>query len=264
MVYNLNQAERERLVERYLSGELNAPEEQEFFIQVAVDNNLRQTLKAYRIMEGAMRKDRDAVPPGHSDLRARVMGIWAIRNLGPSHYPSSAFGRNAAPSETLGGTLGHFIATLGMTKWIISVAAVSTIAVGLFVAGAFSTRTSPAVPAPRQDAPPAVAHSATNNLPAVAPAPESVTGRSEPQVVAGEGRVRVNSGRAVVASAEGVKAANRHDSSRPLDTSISASSAPINNAQQSIAPAQTSESAHPTLSTSDTIKLRVKMTLPKR
>lgn len=69
----MNNMEREKLVEQYLNGGLNGSQEQDFFIKVAVDNELRRTLRAYMIVDTAFRADRDAVASERPAVRARIM-----------------------------------------------------------------------------------------------------------------------------------------------------------------------------------------------
>ena len=47
----MTQIEREELVERYLAGEMSQTQESDFFLHVAVDDELQRTLKAFRIMD---------------------------------------------------------------------------------------------------------------------------------------------------------------------------------------------------------------------
>ncbi len=123
----MTRTEQERWVERYLSGEMNSADEQEFFIQVAVDNNLRQTLKAYRIVESAIRKHRDAVPSRHAGLRSKVVDmlkVTAVAGPEPTTTP-------AAPTAKVFPRSGGAGLSPGMFKWIIAVVA----AIGFTIAG---------------------------------------------------------------------------------------------------------------------------------
>lgn len=69
----MTRREQERLVGRYLGGELAGAEEQDFFIQVAVDNDLRQTLKAYQVVDSALHKHRETIPVQHPESRERMV-----------------------------------------------------------------------------------------------------------------------------------------------------------------------------------------------
>lgn len=69
----MTRREQERIVGRYLGGELTGAEEQDFFIQVAVDNDLRQTLKAYQVVDSALHKHRETIPVQHPESRERMV-----------------------------------------------------------------------------------------------------------------------------------------------------------------------------------------------
>ena len=72
----MTRSERERLVEQYMEGSMDFAQEENFFIQVAIDEELRRTLKAYRIVEEAIRKERE-------------VDLWhgRIPKRGPVHRP---------------------------------------------------------------------------------------------------------------------------------------------------------------------------------
>ncbi|MBS1913648.1 MAG: hypothetical protein JST22_16795 [Bacteroidetes bacterium] len=96
----MNRAEREILIERYMNAEMSSAEESDFFIQVALDRELRQELKAQRVIESALRKDLEAEPTEHTAMRARVASILAAS----SNAPMRASMPMAAPLPRAGGT----------------------------------------------------------------------------------------------------------------------------------------------------------------
>ncbi len=122
----MTRTEQERLVERYLNGEMNSADEQEFFIQVAVDNNLRQTLKAYRIVDSAIRKHRDAVPSRHAELRSKVVDMLKVTGVAQAG-PASPFPAGPQTTPLPNGST----ARTGMFRWIVTVVA----ALGFTIAG---------------------------------------------------------------------------------------------------------------------------------
>jgi hypothetical protein len=85
----------EELIERYLSGAMSGVEEEDFFARVAVDSNLRNELKAYRIMEDALRKHREGFSTEHSATRRRVVAALGapVSNV---RTPSAGVGRYIA------------------------------------------------------------------------------------------------------------------------------------------------------------------------
>lgn len=124
----MTRTEQERLVERYLNGEMSSVDEQEFFIQVAVDNNLRQTLKAYRIVESALRKHRDAVPPHHAEARSRMITMLhtsSVAHAGPSGVTPAGLAPMASGRSSI------WRRSSAVFKWIIAAVAAG----GFTVAG---------------------------------------------------------------------------------------------------------------------------------
>ncbi len=82
----MNRAEREQLLERYLSGGMTSGDESDFFIQVALDKELRQELKAQRVIESALRKDEESESTEHTALRSRVAAMLASTSAAqPAH-----------------------------------------------------------------------------------------------------------------------------------------------------------------------------------
>lgn len=156
----MTQIEREELVERYLSGEMNSAEEADFFLHAAVDDELQRTLKAYRIMENAIRHDREVVVAERSRYREHIMGLLAITPVtaGVAGGASSTSGAAAGASAGTGSTGGGFFAAgLGLWKTIAV-----TVITGTVVAGSAmmilpkkgeQTRTAPAVSAPAGETP---------------------------------------------------------------------------------------------------------------
>ena len=82
----MTRSEREHIIQRYLSGEMSSAEEGDFFIQVALDRELRHDLQAQQTIESAFRKEREAERVGHTALRTRVASMLAA---GPPPAPSS-------------------------------------------------------------------------------------------------------------------------------------------------------------------------------
>lgn len=92
----MTRSERERQIERYISGGMSPAEEQDFFIQAALEKELRLELKALVTVDSAIRKDREAEPAEHTALRSRVAAMLAAAP--PAQDPAaSAVPRPAAP-----------------------------------------------------------------------------------------------------------------------------------------------------------------------
>src|SRR5688500_10232594 len=92
----MTRVEREQMISRYLGGELSTAEEQDFFIRVAVDKELRQDLRAQRTVESALRKDREAESTGHSAVRMRVAAMLAATPGSGTNPPGEALPRDGS------------------------------------------------------------------------------------------------------------------------------------------------------------------------
>ncbi|MEO5931891.1 MAG: hypothetical protein ABIR47_18295 [Candidatus Kapaibacterium sp.] len=140
----MTRSEQEKLVERYLGGDMNSSQEEEFFIQVAVNNDLRQTLKAYRVVESAIRKHRDTVPPHHAESRARVIALLSAGAAAQPHAGSGA-------ATTARPVLGHLTMSASALRWIIGSVAAIGLTVGVLVVAPMmekKTTVPPAATAP--------------------------------------------------------------------------------------------------------------------
>ena len=73
----MTRSERERLIVRHLSGEMGPTEERDFFLQVALDKELRQELQAQRTIDSAFKKEREGEPTQHTALRMRIQDVLA-------------------------------------------------------------------------------------------------------------------------------------------------------------------------------------------
>ncbi len=141
--------ESEHDMQRYLSGAMSHTEEEEFFISVAVDTELRRTLRAHRVVESAIAKQRDAIPTDHGATRAHVLRQL---NLPETTPPSSATDRPPVRRFHTSWMLGG----LGL----ILMFAAATLLIDPFGTGsAATTPSSPSYPAATDQLPPnAVTH----------------------------------------------------------------------------------------------------------
>jgi hypothetical protein len=119
----MTRVEREQMIARYLGGEMTAAEEQEFFIRVAVDKELRHDLRAQRTVDSALQKDRDAEATGHTPMRMRVASVLAAT---PADVPMTA-DPASPPLATAAAATG------AATKWIagLAIGAIATAALVL-------------------------------------------------------------------------------------------------------------------------------------
>lgn len=123
----MTRVEQERLVGSYLRGEMTAGQEQEFFIQVALDSDLRQTLKAFRVVETALQKHRDAIVPNHAESYNRLMVMLS----------ASAPEQVTLAGSAAGALLRQGAAVLGsrIFSWTTAVIATGALTIGAFVIG---------------------------------------------------------------------------------------------------------------------------------
>lgn len=184
----MTRAEREIMIGRYMGGVMNSSEEQEFFIQVALDPELRLELKAHRTVESAIRKDRDAEPTGHTALRARIAGTLAAHP--PQATTSASTGGQTASGEAASRASDVIVRT-GSTfgKWAGGAAAfVLAAIVSLVVVQQNNAPTTPVVPTEPKAVPqvissplsaePARSDTGTSEMP-VTPPPVSIQGVPE-------------------------------------------------------------------------------------
>lgn len=73
----MTRSEREHLIERYLDGAMSVDQEHDLFIEAATNKELRAELKAYRVIDHALRKDSAVEPAGYSAVRAHMQGLLA-------------------------------------------------------------------------------------------------------------------------------------------------------------------------------------------
>lgn len=84
----MTRLERERHIERYLSGSMTPAEEQDFFIQAALDREMRYELKALVTVDSAIRKEREAESGEHTAMRTRVAAMLAAAPAADQPGPS--------------------------------------------------------------------------------------------------------------------------------------------------------------------------------
>lgn len=122
-------SKQEILVFDYLNGSLSPSAEQDFYIQLALDPDLQQTLKAMQIVERALHKDRQAATTLHTNTREHVLGL-----LGMSTAPQAGASLTGAAFTTASSLKWSFAALVSSSvKWTLAVVAASSLAIGTFV-----------------------------------------------------------------------------------------------------------------------------------
>lgn len=127
---------------------MTASEEQNFFIEVASDREMRTELKAYQVVESAVRKDREVDAASYADLRSHMMGVLQASSQAGSGGSQAA----GEPASQAGSSLsaGKFPswASSGILpmKIMLSVGAGAIITVGAMLLGPWNSD------APKDDA----------------------------------------------------------------------------------------------------------------
>jgi|GEM_PF-6319429 len=84
MIERLTQREQEALLQRYFSGGMNAEEESTFFVQVALDADLRRALKAHSLVRDMLEEQRATPPIDHHLGRERLVETLAAARRLPT------------------------------------------------------------------------------------------------------------------------------------------------------------------------------------
>lgn len=88
----MTRSEREQLIRAHLEGTMSSGQEHDFFINVALDAELRSELKAHRTIESALRKDREVDPGEIALLQQSVMASLAAAGRDRKPSPAADFG----------------------------------------------------------------------------------------------------------------------------------------------------------------------------
>lgn len=123
----MTRVEQERLVGNYLRGEMSAAEEQEFFIQVALDTELRQTLKAFRVVDTAIQKHREAISPNHAESYQRLIAMLGSSAMEPAALVTAT--ATSALRQGIGALSARFF------TWTSALVATGALSVGALVLG---------------------------------------------------------------------------------------------------------------------------------
>lgn len=149
----MTQNERELLVEKYLSGGMNAAEESDFFINVALDTNLRQDLRAQQTLHRAFASDIRAAVPQQASYRSNIMALLASTQviggagIGAGAGASGAASGSGAAGAGAAATAGTVATGSLLTKVILGTAVGLSLAGGtLYVTGQFGNSNQATTP----------------------------------------------------------------------------------------------------------------------
>jgi hypothetical protein len=121
----MTRAEREQQIARYLRGDMTPGEEEHFFIQVALDGELRTELKAHRLLDDSIDQYRRSEMRPHTTLRERTAAMLATYPAPePTPAPHSWMARTA---DTMRSALSK------PAYWIVSGVTAIGITVGTFL-----------------------------------------------------------------------------------------------------------------------------------
>ena len=146
----MTQNEHEILVEKYLAGDMSIAEESDFFINVALDNNLRQTLRAQHTLRRALASDMQTAVPQQAAYRTNIMALLATTQV----IGGAGIGAGVSGAASGSGAAGAGAAAAGsvatgtiLTKVILGTAlGLSLVGGTLYVADQLSSSDQPATP----------------------------------------------------------------------------------------------------------------------
>lgn len=145
----MTQNEHEMLVEKYLAGDMNTAEESDFFINVALDNNLRQTLRAQHTLRRAFAADLQTAVPQQAAYRSSIMALLATTQvIGGAGIGAGASGAaSGSGAAGAGAAAGSAVTGTVLTKVILGTAVgLSLVGGTLYVADQLSSSNQPATP----------------------------------------------------------------------------------------------------------------------
>lgn len=146
----MTQNDHEILVEKYLAGDMSIAEESDFFINVALDNNLRQTLRAQHTLRRALASDMQTAVPQQAAYRTNIMALLATTQV----IGGAGIGAGVSGAASGSGAAGAGAAAAGsvatgtiLTKVILGTAlGLSLVGGTLYVADQLSSSDQPATP----------------------------------------------------------------------------------------------------------------------
>ena len=200
----MKESREDRIIERYINGEMRPDEERDFRALLEMDEELRRKMEAEKVVQRVLRQDREEMQHEESGSYARFLAALAtsvpaaegalVQSMTGS---SSTAGSSAAAGSATGGLatagsaglstgfLPGLLAAGGVVKGIVATLAAVTVATGIYVA-------SPGEKSSDEREPAAATATPTHVLPmtdssavlAPAPAPQTVPSADAPLEVA--------------------------------------------------------------------------------
>lgn len=137
--------DKERLIERYMLGELSGPEQQQFLLLLAADPELQRILDAERTVERAMKKELNGFSTDHTRTRTHALALLATIGGAGNTDPLST-SPHTVPTAGVGEgvTSGGLFNGLGTIKTVlVTLAAASGITATVFLSGVTGSSDAP-------------------------------------------------------------------------------------------------------------------------
>lgn len=160
----MKESMEDRIIERYLNGQMRPEEERDFRALLEIDPELRRRMDAEKIVQQALEHDRAEIEPEQSASYARFLAALAtsvpaaegtlLQSSGGSSASTAGSTGAGAATGGSGALSGGFASTLlagGMAKGILGVVAAVTMAAGVYIAtpeSGVTEREEPAAVAP--------------------------------------------------------------------------------------------------------------------
>ena len=120
----MTRTEREEILRRYIDGELSLEEEHEFFIEVALDKELRHSLKAQREIDEAIKAHRGKPTPSeYASMQTGVAAVLTTTGAPQTTTPgtsSSPFFANWSGSTLIAGIAGSGLILLTVLVLLVN------------------------------------------------------------------------------------------------------------------------------------------------
>jgi hypothetical protein len=172
----MKESMEDRIIERYLNGEMRPEEEKEFRELLELEPELKRKMDAERIVQRALEHDRAEIQPEESGSYARFLAALAtsvpaaegvlMQGAASSSTTTGVAGSTAAATGSAGALSGGFASAFlatGLAKGLTAIALVATMATGVYVATPSAEQQNETRPAAIERS----VESATEGLPAI-------------------------------------------------------------------------------------------------
>ena len=123
----MTRTEREQMIDRYLQGKLTPAEEQEFFIEAAIDKEMRYDLKASQVVENAIKKDRKMAPTSWGDTRTYLAAMLVAQNPNPVQVKAGIRTKLMQATTGVGGMITIVVCVISLVAILVSLVALDQV-----------------------------------------------------------------------------------------------------------------------------------------